>query len=116
MKGPIRQCANGTFAVAWSTTDPATGGRRQHTKRGFNRKEPARPPRGDSAREFLNSIVGKVTDGMWRKDLDLTVKQLLDEHWLPAMESHGLRQRSTDTVEWSRLGFSLTSGRRRLLL
>src|SRR5579863_3618897 len=81
----------GGFTVYWSTIDPATGTRKQESKGGFARKEPARPPRGDSAREYLNSIVGSVQDGSWRKDRALTVKQLLETHWLPAQRSRELR-------------------------
>ncbi|MGH9090203.1 MAG: tyrosine-type recombinase/integrase [Acidimicrobiales bacterium] len=91
MRGFIRQRGT-TYTAYWSTVEPATGKRRQHTKGGFARKEPARPPKGDSAREFLNSIVGSVSDGTWRPDArTLTVRGLLEDHWLPAQRSRGLR-------------------------
>jgi integrase len=83
MKGSIRQRGE-TFTVYWFTSDPGTGKRQQHTKGGFKRKEPARPPKSDSAREFLNSVVGKVQTGEWRADRPLTVAQLVKDHWLPA--------------------------------
>ena len=90
MKGSIRQRGN-TYTVYWSTTDPATGRRLQHTKGGFERAEPRRPAKGDSAREFLNAVMGKVQEGSWRPDRPLTVKELLDEHWLPAQRAAELR-------------------------
>ncbi len=95
MMGFIRQRGS-TWTAYWSTVDPATGKRVQHSRGGFVRKEPARPPKGDSAREYLNSIVGSVQDGSWRKDTALTVKQLLEEHWLPAQRSRELRPATLD--------------------
>ena len=72
-----------TWTAYWSSTDPGTGGRRQHTKGGFaTRRE---------AEEHLGRIIGAVQDGSWRPDRALTVRQLLDEHWLPAQRSRGLR-------------------------
>ena len=91
MKGFIRQRGKGTFTVYWSTTDPETGKRKQQTKGGFTRKEPARPAKGDSAREYLNGIIGAVQEGTWRADKAMTVTQLLEDHWLPAQRSRGLR-------------------------
>ena len=90
MKGSIRQRGD-TYTVYWFTSDPATGKRVQHTKGGFKRQDPARPPRGDSAREFLNTVMGKVQEGSWRPDKALTVKELLEDHWLPAQRTVGLR-------------------------
>jgi len=90
MQGSIRQRGQ-TYTVYWSTTDAATGRRRQHTKGGFTRKEPGRPARGDSAREFLNTVIGSVQDGSWKPDRALTVAQLLEDHWLPAQRSRELR-------------------------
>ncbi len=98
MKGSIRQRGT-TWTVYWFTTDPATGKRLQHTKGGFERKEPARPAKGDSAREYLNSVVGKVQDGSWRKDSPLTVKELLEDHWLPAQRLRGLRPATLNQYE-----------------
>ena len=86
MKGSIRKRGN-TYTVRWSTIDPATGNRREHSKAGFVRKEPARPtPKGDSAREYLNSIIGSVSAGEWRPDKKMTVGQLMTE-WLAAHRS-----------------------------
>lgn len=90
MRGSIRQ-RGGTYTAYWFTTDPATGKRIQHSKGGFVRENPARPTRGDSAREFLNSVLGKVQDDTWRPEKPLMVKDLLELHWLPAMTSRGLR-------------------------
>jgi len=90
MRGFIRQ-RGATWTVYWSAIDPATGKRVQHTKGGFTRKEPARPPKGDSAREYLNSTIGSVQDGSWRPSKALTVKELLEDHWLPAQRSRELR-------------------------
>jgi integrase len=39
----------------------------------------------------LNTVMGKVQEGSWRPDTDVTVKQLLEEHWLPAKRSENLR-------------------------
>lgn len=93
MKGSILQRGD-TWAVYWSTVDPATGKRRQHSKWGFKRKEPARPPKGDSAREFLNEVLAKVQAGEWRQDAKVTVSDLL-EQWLAAKSSEGLRAGTT---------------------
>lgn len=82
MTGSIRQRGS-TFTAYWFTTDPATGRRLQHTKGGFKTKK--------AAQAHLNGIIGKVSDGTWRPDQPLTVRQLLEEHWLPAQESRGLR-------------------------
>ncbi len=90
MRGSIRKRGS-TWTVLWSTADPASGNRRQHSKGGFKKKEPSKPAQGDSAREYLNSIVGNVQDGSWRPDKAMTVKQLLEEHWLPAQKLRGLR-------------------------
>lgn len=90
MTGSIRQRGE-TFTAYWFIIDPATGKRRQHSKGGFVRKEPARPAKGDSAREFLNEVVGKVQEGSWKPDKAFTVKELLEDHWLPAQRSRGLR-------------------------
>lgn len=88
MKGSIRQRGD-TWTCYWFTT--ATGRRIQHSKGGFKRREPARPPKNDSAREFLNSVVGKVQAGEWRPDSKLTLRELLTDHWIPAQASKGLR-------------------------
>ena len=98
MEGSIRQRGS-SFTVYWSTTDPTTGKRIQHTKGGFKYENPARRTQivsgrrseGDSAREFLNLVIGKVQDGTWRPDSRMTVRQLLVQFWLPTQESRGLR-------------------------
>lgn len=99
MKGSVRQRGN-SYTTYWFTTDPATGKRRQHSKGGFLHKEPARRSggqmpkgrmEGDSAREYLNSIIGKVQAGDYKPDQKMTVAQLLTEYFIPARASKGLR-------------------------
>lgn len=72
-----------TWTAYWSTTDPATGKRRQHSKGGFRLQK--------DARAHLNGILEKVEQGAWRPDAKLTVAQLLEDHWLPARQAEGLR-------------------------
>jgi integrase len=72
-----------SWTCYWSTDDPATGKRRQHSKGGFRLQK--------EAREHLNGVLGKVGTGSWNPDRPLTVSQLLTEHWLPAQHSRGLR-------------------------
>jgi integrase len=98
MKGSIRKRGN-SYTVYWSTNDPATGKRVQHTKGGFRYENAARQSQvasgsraeGDSAREFLNAVIGKVQEGTWRPDSRMTVRQLLEDFWLPAQQSRDLR-------------------------
>lgn len=103
MQGSILKRGS-SYTVYWSTIDPATGNRVQHSKGGFTKKEPSRPPKDDSAREFLNSIVGKVQSGEWKRDTNITVKTLLEDHWLPAQQIRGLRPSTIaqykGAVEW----------------
>jgi integrase len=104
MRGSIRQRSEDSpWTVYWFTTDPGTGRRIQHSKGGFRRKEPARPPKGDSAREHLNSIIGTVQDGTWQPDAAFTVAEFLRTHWLPAKRSEGRRpttlEQYTDVAE-----------------
>jgi integrase len=68
--------------------DPATGKRMQHSKGGFKTKR--------AAQEHLNSILGKVQDGSWQRDQPLTVRELIEEHWLPAQRTRGLRPATLD--------------------
>jgi len=82
MRGSIRQRGD-TFTAYWFTSDPATGKRLQHTKGGFRTK--------GAAQKHLNATVGKVDEGSWRPDQQATVKQLLEDHWLPAQKSRELR-------------------------
>jgi len=72
-----------THTAYWHTLDAATGNRVQHSKGGFNTKK--------AAKEHLNSIMGKVQEGSWQPDQPITVKELLDDHWLPAQKSRELR-------------------------
>ena len=82
MRGFTRQRGT-TYTAYWSITDPATGKRVQHSKGGFKTKK--------AAAAYLNDVVGKVQAGAWKPDRALTVKALLEEHWLPAQESRGLK-------------------------
>lgn len=88
MTGSIRKRGN-THTALWSTVDPATGKRRQHSKGGFRTKR--------AAQEHLNTILGKVSEGSWRPDKPLTVKELLADYWLPAQRSRGLRPSTLDS-------------------
>lgn len=82
MKGSIRQRGD-TFTALWSTIDPATGKRRQHSRGGFRTK--------GQAQKHLNGLLSAVDAGTWKPDAKLTVAQLLTEHWLPARAAEGLR-------------------------
>lgn len=91
MRGFIRQRGS-SWTAYWSTIDPATGKRVQHSKGGFTKKEPSRPtPKGDSAREHLNRMLGEVETGTFRKGTPVTVKSLCEDHWAPAQRSRNLR-------------------------
>jgi len=72
-----------THTAYWTTLDAATGKRVQHSKGGFKTKK--------AAKEHLNSIMGEVQDGSWQPDKKITVKELLEDHWLPAQKIRGLR-------------------------
>lgn len=80
MRGSIRQ-RGATHTAYWSTVDPGTGKRKQHSLGGFKTKT--------AARAHLNTVIGKVQEGSWRPDTPLTVKDLLESHWLPAKRSEG---------------------------
>jgi len=82
MKGSIRQRGSNYMAL-WSTTDPATGKRVQHAKGGFRTK--------GAAQKHLNLILKQVDEGTWRPEKPLTVRELLETHWLPAQKSRQLR-------------------------
>ncbi len=71
-----------TWTAYWSTTDPATGRRKQHSKGGFRIAK--------EARAHLNGIMDQVGQGAWRPDTRMTVAQLL-EQWLAAHEAEGIR-------------------------
>jgi integrase len=87
MKGSIRQRGD-THTAYWYTNDPATGGRVQHTKGGFKTQ--------GAAQAHLNAILGKVQDGSWRPDRTLTVRELFEDHWLPAQSTRGLKPASLE--------------------
>jgi integrase len=90
MKGSIRQRGN-THTAYWFTIDPATGKRVQHSKGGFKTK--------GAAQKHLNSVLGKVDDGSWRPDKPITVRELLEEHWLPAQRTSGIRPTTVEHYE-----------------
>lgn len=71
-----------TWTAYWSTTDPATGKRRQHSKGGFRTQK--------EARAHLNAILPKLDAGDWAPDTRMSVEQLLGQ-WLAAKTSEGLR-------------------------
>ena len=76
MRGSIRK-RGGTYTAYWFTIDAATGTRRQHTKGGF-------PTKG-SAETHLNAVVGKVEAGSWSPDSRATVKEFVEQAWLPSL-------------------------------
>jgi integrase len=82
MKGSTIKRGN-TWTALWHTTDPGTGQRRQHSKGGFRLQK--------DARAHLNSIMERVDQGAWTPDRKMTVRQLLEDHWLPARQAEGLR-------------------------
>lgn len=43
------------------------------------------------AQDYLNSIIGNVSNGTWQPDSGPTVRTLLPDHWLPAQVARGLR-------------------------
>jgi integrase len=82
VRGSIRQRGS-TYTSYWDTTDPETGKRVQRSKGGFKTKK--------AAHAHLNEIMGSVQDGAWNPDRPITVRQLLEDHWLPAQRSRELR-------------------------
>ncbi|MST33970.1 tyrosine-type recombinase/integrase [Acidimicrobiaceae bacterium USS-CC1] len=80
MKGSTRKRGS-TWTAMWSTTDPGSGQRLQHSKGGFRTQK--------EAREHLNAVLAKVAEGSWRPDRRITVRQLLDD-WHAAKVSEGL--------------------------
>ena len=81
MKGSIRQRGQ-TYTAYWSTIDPGSGNRVQHTRGGFRTK-------GD-AQKHLNAVRPLVDQGAGCPDRKMTVQELLAE-WLAAKASEGLR-------------------------
>jgi integrase len=80
MRGSIRQrTEGGSWTAYWFTTDPGTGKRRQFSRGGFR-------IRGD-AQKHLNAVLAKVDEGSWTPDTSVTVKALLEDHWLPSVAS-----------------------------
>ena len=76
------------WEARWFTTDPGTGRRRAHSKGGFATKK--------EADEHLCGVLTKVAEGSWHPELPLTVRELLEEHWLPARAAGGLRPTTLD--------------------
>jgi len=54
-----------TWTAYWEARDPSTGKRRQHSKGGFRTKK--------EAQCYLDTIAGKLADGSWRPDQQITV-------------------------------------------
>jgi integrase len=81
MRGSIRQRGT-TYTAYWSTIDPGTGKRQQHTKGGFRTQ-------GD-AQKHLNGVMPLVDQGAGRPDRKMTAKELLID-WLAAKSSEGIR-------------------------
>jgi len=71
-----------TWTAYWSTTDPASGKRRQHSKGGFRTQR--------EAQKHLGGILESVQAGVWKADAKMTVRELL-EQWLAAKASEGVR-------------------------
>jgi hypothetical protein len=89
VRGFTRQRTPGALWTAyWSVVDPGTGKRVQHTRGGFKTKA--------EASKHLNAVLPKVDAGTWKPDQPLTVKQLLEEHWMPAQRSRELRTTTLD--------------------
>ncbi len=80
--GGIKQRGS-THTAYWFAIDPATGRRVQHSKGGFRTK--------GEAQSHLTNMLDKVAEHTYTEDTQLSVKALLELHWLPAMESRGLR-------------------------
>jgi integrase len=81
MQGFTRQRGK-TWTSYWSTTDPATGKRVQHSKGGFRTKR--------EAQAHLTSTMPSVQAGTFKPDGKLTVRVLFEE-WKAAKASEGLR-------------------------
>ena len=87
------------------TGTPSTrlpGERVQHSKGGFKTKK--------AAREYLHTIMGKVQEGAWNPDQPVTVKQLLEDHWLPAQRTRELRPATLTSTATSSGGSSPSIG------
>lgn len=81
MKGSTRKRGS-TWTALWSTTDPATGKRKQHSKGGFRTQK--------EAQKHLNATLPRVDAGTYTPDARITVDRLLTD-WLAAKTSEGLR-------------------------
>ncbi len=81
MRGSTRKRGS-SWTCYWSTTDPASGKRVQHTKGGFRTQR--------EAQKHLGAILESVQAGAWKPDAKLTVAELL-EQWLAAKTSEGIR-------------------------
>jgi integrase len=81
MRGSIRQRGS-TWTAYWSTVDPATGKRRQHSRGGFRTRR--------EAQRHLHVVLPAVDAGTWTPDARVTVAKLLED-WLAAKRAEGLR-------------------------
>ena len=78
--GTIRRRGD-TFTALWFVIDPATGKRHQASKGGFASEA--------DAQRHLTMVLAEVQQGTFTRDQRLTVKQLLEEYWLPIKQAEG---------------------------
>jgi integrase len=76
------------WEARWFSIDPGTGRRRAHSKGGFGTRK--------DAEAHLAQVLAKLPDGSWRPEIRVTVRQLLEDHWLPTQASRGLRASTLD--------------------
>jgi integrase len=77
MTGSVRKRGS-TWYAYWFVTDPSTGKSRQRSKGGFKTKK--------AAQTHLNEVLGRILEGSWSPNTQISVKQLILDHWLPAIE------------------------------
>jgi integrase len=81
MRGSIRKRGR-THTAYWSSSDPSTGKRKQHSKGGF-------ATRG-AAESHLNSVLGDIEAGEWSPDSKASIKEFAETAWLPAISGEVL--------------------------
>ena len=92
MRGSIRQRSEGSrWTAYWQAKDPGSGEWHQYSKGGFATK--------GAAQKHLNVVLAKVQDGSYKADQALTVRALLDDHWLPSQRARGLRASTLSQYE-----------------
>jgi hypothetical protein len=77
MRGSTRK-RGATWTAYWSTVDPATGDRRQHSKGGFRTQK--------LAESHLNAVLAAVDAGSWSTPSKLTVAEFVEKKWVPGLE------------------------------